>query len=159
MWNLLWGGKSLVRKSQVKQFPSSQIVIRVQQQTAPLRGLVRKLHGKKETDSQTSLGGFPPGMASRAHPGRQEACVGRGHWSSPDHMMPGKSAVFSLKILNNLQLQIAMIKITTSKPPCSWARILVLGKMWGNHGYWEPRIDGTKHITWVCLKVGCPKIC
>lgn len=42
-----------------------------QKQTAPLRGLERKLHGKKETDSQTSLGGFPPGMASRAHPGRQ----------------------------------------------------------------------------------------
>ena len=31
---------------------------------------------KQEADSQTSLGGFPPGMASRAHPGRQETCVG-----------------------------------------------------------------------------------
>ena len=51
----------------------------VQKQTAPLRGLVRKLHGKKETDSQTALGGFPPGMASRAHRGRQEACVGGPH--------------------------------------------------------------------------------
>ena len=30
-----------------------------QKQTAPLRGLVRKLHGKKETDSPTSLGGCP----------------------------------------------------------------------------------------------------
>ena len=51
----------------------------LQKQTAPLRGLVRKLHGKKETDSQTALGGFPPGMASRAHRGRQEACVGGPH--------------------------------------------------------------------------------
>ena len=51
----------------------------MQKQTAPLRGLVRKVHGKKETDSQTSLGGCPPGMASWAHPGRQEACVGGLH--------------------------------------------------------------------------------
>ena len=68
---LLFGAYCTSPSSKKECLCSSPRLNESQKQTAPLRGLERKLHGKKETDSQTSLGGFPPGMASRAHPGRQ----------------------------------------------------------------------------------------
>ena len=98
---------------------------------------------KQEADSQTSLGGFPPGMASRAHPGRQEACVGRSHGShlrgcpkgnqkqtiDERGLLPrtsmGKNAIGSTegketkrerKVLSNSQVKLTRSKVMQTSP-------------------------------------------